>query len=286
MEKAITVEDRIRRAEEIYYRRHNQVLNNSAIKQDIVSTSKHKIVKKVTIQAFIAACVFTSIFIALNNEKCSETVKQNINYVLSYNIDFQKLYEETGLQSMIEGLQNKKTRSDAKEIIENPNVVESVGGGLEEVELVEEGSSLEESQEPLSQMEQDAEYIKKNISIIKPLTGVITSRFGLREDVQPYSHTGIDIAANTGTTIIAAIDGVASVVSTEGGYGKHIKIVNGSISTLYAHCNDLYIKEGDYISQGQTIAEVGSTGNSTGPHLHFEIIVEDRYVDPDLILSF
>ena len=83
MEKAITVEDRIRRAEEIYYRRHNQVLNNSAIKQDIVSTSKHKIVKKVTIQAFIAACVFTSIFIALNNEKCSETVKQNINYVLS-----------------------------------------------------------------------------------------------------------------------------------------------------------------------------------------------------------
>ena len=99
----------------------------------------------------------------MNNEKCSETVKQNINYVLSYNIDFQKLYEETGLQSMIEGLQNKKTRSDAKEIIENPNIVESVGGGLEEVELVEEGSSLEESQEPLSQMEQDAEYIKKMI---------------------------------------------------------------------------------------------------------------------------
>ena len=263
MEKAITVEDRIRRAEEIYYRRHNQVLNNSAIKQDIVSTSKHKIVKKVTIQAFIAACVFTSIFIALNNEKCSETVKQNINYVLSYNIDFQKLYEETGLQSMIEGLQNKKTRSDAKEIIENPNIVESVGGGLEEVELVEEGSSLEESQEPLSQMEQDAEYIKKNISIIKPLTGVITSRFGLREDVQPYSHTGIDIAANTGTTIIAAIDGVASVVSTEGGYGKHIKIVNGSISTLYAHCNDLLVSQGSKVGQGDVVATVGSTGDAT-----------------------
>ena len=58
------------------------------------------------------------------------------------------------------------------------------------------------------------------------------------------------------------------------------------MATVYAHCKTIYVKEGDFIKQGQTIGEVGSTGNSTGPHLHFEIRKEDRYIDPDLILKF
>ena len=56
--------------------------------------------------------------------------------------------------------------------------------------------------------------------------------------------------------------------------------------TVYAHCKTIYVKKGDNIKQGQAIGEVGSTGNSTGPHLHFEIKKENRYVDPDLILKF
>jgi murein DD-endopeptidase MepM/ murein hydrolase activator NlpD len=56
--------------------------------------------------------------------------------------------------------------------------------------------------------------------------------------------------------------------------------------TLYAHCNKVYVKEGDKVTQGQEIAEVGATGNVTGPHLHFEIRKEDRYVDPSLIVNF
>ena len=56
--------------------------------------------------------------------------------------------------------------------------------------------------------------------------------------------------------------------------------------TVYAHCKTIYVKKGDVINQGQEIGEVGSTGNSTGAHLHFEIRKEDRYVDPDLILDF
>lgn len=56
--------------------------------------------------------------------------------------------------------------------------------------------------------------------------------------------------------------------------------------TLYAHCNKIYVKEGDSITQGQEIAEVGATGNVTGPHLHFEIRKSDRYVDPSLIVNF
>lgn len=71
-----------------------------------------------------------------------------------------------------------------------------------------------------------------------------------------------------------------------GDLGNHIKITNGDVSTVYAHCKTIYVKKGDNIKQGQQIGEVGSTGNSTGSHLHFEIRKEERYVDPDLILNF
>lgn len=68
--------------------------------------------------------------------------------------------------------------------------------------------------------------------------------------------------------------------------GNHLKIVNGDVTTLYAHCNKIYVNKGDYISQGQEIAEVGATGNVTGPHLHFEIRRNNNLVDPDIILNF
>ena len=61
------------------------------------------------------------------------------------------------------------------------------------------------------------------------------------------------------------------LVSEEGDYGKHIKIQIGEVSIIYAHCNQLYVKQGDIVTQGQEIAEVGSTGNSTGNHLHLEV---------------
>ena len=71
-----------------------------------------------------------------------------------------------------------------------------------------------------------------------------------------------------------------------GDLGNHFKIVNDNVTTVYAHCKTIYVKEGEPIAQGESIGEVGSTGNSTGPHLHFEIRKENRYVDPDLVLKF
>ena len=101
----------------------------------------------------------------------------------------------------------------------------------------------------------------------------------------PKNHTGTDIAANLGTKIISATDGEVVLSSEEGDYGKHLKIQIGEVSVIYAHCNQLYVKQGDKIKQGQEIAEVGSTGNSTGPHLHFEIRISERKVDPQKILE-
>ncbi len=71
-----------------------------------------------------------------------------------------------------------------------------------------------------------------------------------------------------------------------GDLGNHFTISNDDVTTVYAHCKTIYVQEGDKVVQGQEIGEVGSTGNVTGPHLHFEIKKEDRYVDPDLILEF
>ena len=68
-------------------------------------------------------------------------------------------------------------------------------------------------------------------------------------------------------------------------FGKHLKIQIGEVSIIYAHCNNLYVKQGEKVVQGQEIAEVGSTGNSTGPHLHFEIRMSERIVDPEKILE-
>ena len=68
--------------------------------------------------------------------------------------------------------------------------------------------------------------------------------------------------------------------------GNHIKIRLNNVTTLYAHCSKIYVHEGQIVAVGQEIAEVGSTGNSTGPHLHFEIRVDDRYIDPTRIIEF
>ena len=101
----------------------------------------------------------------------------------------------------------------------------------------------------------------------------------------PKNHTGTDIGANIGTKIKASTSGEVVLASEEGDYGKHLKIQIGEVSIIYAHCNALFVKQGDHIEQGQEIAEVGSTGNSTGPHLHFEIRISERTIDPEKILS-
>jgi len=105
---------------------------------------------------------------------------------------------------------------------------------------------------------------------IWPADGVFTSGFGWRWG---RIHAGIDIAAPVGTPILAAASGVIDYASwSDGGYGNMIDIrhANGTI-TRYAHMNELYVKEGQTVAQGQTIGAMGSTGFSTGPHLHFEI---------------
>lgn len=112
------------------------------------------------------------------------------------------------------------------------------------------------------------------VSLIKPVTGTISSRFGSISSVRSSAHTGLDIAAPTGTPVKAAAGGTVIWAGRKGSYGLLVVISHSSsVQTYYGHCSKLYVSAGQTVSQGQSISAVGSTGNSTGPHLHFEIRV-------------
>lgn len=119
------------------------------------------------------------------------------------------------------------------------------------------------------------------ISLIRPISGIITSRFGARSSIRSSAHTGLDISAPTGTAIRAASSGTVTFSGRKGSYGNMLVITHGNgVQTYYAHCSALYVSAGTTVSQGQTIAAVGSTGNSTGPHLHLEVRVNGVAYNP------
>ena len=116
---------------------------------------------------------------------------------------------------------------------------------------------------------------------VKPVSGTITSRFGSRESIRSSGHTGLDIAAPYGTAIKAAAGGTVTFAGYSGGYGNLVKISHGNgIVTYYGHCSKIYVSEGQKVSAGDKIAAVGSTGNSTGNHLHFEVVKNGVELDP------
>lgn len=107
----------------------------------------------------------------------------------------------------------------------------------------------------------------------------ITSPFN--EDRSSHYHQGIDIACDKGTPIYAAMAGTVSVAKNSGSYGKHIMINHGNnVVTVYAHCSALYVSVGDKVAKGEQIAAVGSTGRSTGNHLHFEVRINGKQYNP------
>ena len=117
-----------------------------------------------------------------------------------------------------------------------------------------------------------------------PASDYITSGFGHRESPTAgasSNHQGIDIGASTGSSITAADGGTVITASYSSSAGNYVVSSHGNgLSTVYMHCSKLLVSEGDTVSKGQTIAKVGSTGYSTGPHLHFGVRKNGSYVDP------
>ena len=119
------------------------------------------------------------------------------------------------------------------------------------------------------------------ISLVRPVSGIISSRFGARSSIRSSAHTGLDIATATGTPVLAAASGTVTFSGRKGSYGNLLVITHSNgVQTYYGHCSKLYVSVGTTVNQGQTVAAVGSTGNSTGPHLHFEIRVNGVAYNP------
>lgn len=297
MEKTLSVEERIKKAEEIYARRHEREPRNSTTlylngkgKKDI------KVFRKLIIQMVVCLLIYLVVYVIQNsNYFFSEGFINKAKEILSTDINFGELYNNT--KESIKGIfRSEEQKSD-----------ENIGGSNEEVkgEVKEkQNEKAKESKESevtkkqeekkeeqvveLSEEEKQIKAIKETTSFIKPVEGTISSKYGLRDPTTstvPKNHTGTDIAANTGTKIISSTDGEVVLSSSEGDYGNHLKIQIGEVSIIYAHCSKLYVKQGEKVKQGQEIAEVGSTGNSTGPHLHFEIRYKENTVDPEKILE-
>ena len=312
MERTLSPDEKIKRAEEIYYKRKIQATNRTSARVNVSNKKDFGLLKKMFLQIAICVLIYIIFYMIQNtNYIFSEDVIKKTNEILSYDINIQKLYsqakekfnsflnadikleneitheivndeqiEPQNAQEDISTESNENISEEQTQEVVKPNE-ENIGG---ENAKINEGTT-----ENLSQMELDAKSILETKTLITPLKGTITSRYGPRNPTTPTVpkyHTGIDIAVNEGTVFIASMAGTVETVSSIGDYGNHVKIVNGDVMTLYAHCKTIYVKQGDEVTQGQQIGEVGATGNVTGPHLHFEIRKENRYVDPDLILQF
>jgi len=158
---------------------------------------------------------------------------------------------------------------------------------------------VEPSDEEMEKIREDSFYIKRARGIVskdqfplcfkRPVSGEISSFFGsqrILNGVPKNPHGGIDISAKTGTPVAAAADGIVSHVNEDSFYNGKLIIINHGygISSTYAHLSKINVSEGQKVKQGDIIGLVGSTGRSTGPHLHFGVSWRNVYVDPQTVL--
>lgn len=336
MEKSISQEERIRRAEEIYSRRrYNNRYGESLYRSGETRNRyqpqetrkiKGKMINKMIIQMIVCVIIYTCIYmLQYSNYLFSKDMVDKTKEVLSYDISIENLYNKSNelflnLQKKFNWGMNNEPNDNVNEEaqdqnteetnIENSNAEssentsEANNENVDNSEISQNDASTEvtnndttqlavggadetQQEEEKSQEEQDIEYVKQNVSIIWPIKGVITSRFGNRTptEIVTANHKGLDIAGNIGDNIVSAMEGTVVQYSEEGDYGKHLRIQNGEVLTLYAHCSELLVQEGSTVKQGDVIAKVGATGRATGPHLHFEIRRDDRFINPELILG-
>lgn len=157
--------------------------------------------------------------------------------------------------------------------------------GLETVQVAQ--AQVEQKVAALIEEDEKSKMPKINGIILGviPVNGKVTSRFGSVSSVRSGAHTGTDICCAKGTQIKAVASGTVIFSERNGSYGNLIKIDHGNgVETWYAHCEALYAEVGQNINAGDVIAAVGSTGNSTGPHLHLEIRINGVAVNPQQYL--
>ena len=239
-----------------------------------------------------------------NKNILNNMINENILNVEGQNIESVALKEEPKYEAKLIDMAYVDTIEEAEEVVEkakednkdkdielNLAISEEYTTKKEEVKTdkvdVAE-TSIEDKIEELIDEKEAKEAIATiegiNLSVL-PVSGKITSRFGVSSSIRSGAHTGLDIACSSGTDIKAVAKGKVIFAENNGSYGNLVKIDHGNgVETWYAHCSKIYTKVGAQVKAGDVIAAVGSTGNSTGPHLHLEIRIDGTAINPQKYL--
>ena len=209
-------------------------------------------------------------------EKINLAKKELEDILVRQEEDSKKL--ETKRQSLSLALAEKEKLM--KEAISNADRYKAIYEAAEKAEQ----ALIRENRDAFSKSGYNVKYTGGKFAWPVPGSHRITSQYGERNHPVYKTrkfHSGIDIGAGYGLDIIAAADGKVTLATTNGGYGKCVVINHGSgITTLYGHCSTMLVSVGDTVTKGQVIAKVGSTGVSTGPHLHFEVRMNGATTNP------
>nr|WP_246187601.1 M23 family metallopeptidase [Ornithinibacillus caprae] len=148
---------------------------------------------------------------------------------------------------------------------------------------------IERYKETIKEVEEVNEALRYIPTAWPTVPDTITSDFGVRSDpfhLNDAIHSGIDVRGSIGTPVYAAADGTVTKAEYYGGYGNTIMIRHSdTYQTIYAHLSEINVDQGETVKKGETIGSIGSTGRSTGPHLHYEIIKDNEPVDPKTYIN-
>ena len=242
-------------------------------------TNEEQIASKIEEDAIITYKYYN---IALNNETIEtvntiEEAEEIVNQAKNENTE-----QELDLSILEKYTQNKDEVKVAEIEVAKTDVNNKITETLEKQEAEKQAEEAAKK----AQEELDAMPEINGIKIAtKPISGTITSRYGESSRLRKSTHTGLDISATTGTDIKAVASGTVTCAKYSGAYGNLVKIDHGNgVETWYGHTSKMYVKVGQEVKAGDVVAAVGSTGNSTGPHLHLEIRINGTHVNPQKYL--
>lgn len=244
--------------------------------------------------------------ITTNDEEIFDTIKEaGITYYRYYAIaddDKEKIYVSSfeEAEKTVKELKDKKSRNSSdltileKYEIELPEIsteTQAVSKLYEKPVVASTTKATTTTQYPNSPSSGfstnrniTSKKVNLGMALTRPVSGVLTSRYGYRWG---RTHTGIDIGAASGTSVKAAASGKVIFSGWKGSLGKLVVISHGNgVQTYYGHCSSLLVSTGQSVSAGQVISKVGSTGRSTGPHLHFEIRVNGSAINPQSYIGY
>ncbi len=185
------------------------------------------------------------------------------------------------IQDMSQELARKANMEEAREIDQQPGI-----GGPETITSLDRAAdTLERDLRRISDRLRDNQLRIASIPTGLPVNGYVTDNFGIRHN--PFSgegrenHEGLDIAVDFGTPVTATADGIVIWAAPHGGYGNAVVIYHSNgITTRYGHLSKITVEAGQRVRRGDQVGNVGSTGRSTGPHVHYEVRENDQPVDP------